>query len=106
MRKSNKKLKSQMFQLIKTWEESGIPKKTFAREQGLTISKFKYWLYKYKNRNVVSKKGQVTEKTFIPIDVLSPRPADKIEIQYPNGVRVLLSNTFSLEEVKYLITIL
>jgi len=95
-----------MFTLIKTWEESGIPKKTFAREQGLTISKFKYWHDKYKNRNVVAKKEKVEEKTFIPLDVLSPSPADKIEIHYPNGVSVLLSSTLSMDEVKSFITIL
>ena len=72
----------EMFALVEDWRQSGQTQKAFCQERGCPVSRFYYWLKKY--RSTVEDAGDF-------IDVLGTMPAGHgIEIRYPNGITLSL----------------
>ena len=88
-----------MFPMIKKWQSSGIKPKKFCNKHDLSLQIFYYWLRKYKKSQALS----VSE--FIPIAVNSIEESFKGEVQilYPNGVQITLSDEVSIPRIKALI---
>lgn len=78
------KQREQMELEIRKWRESGLKKKEYCQQQGISMSTFGYWITRI-NQN----KG----KGFVPL--VPPDKADTscIEIIYPNGIRLRLPNS-------------
>jgi len=71
---------SQMHDLITRLNESGLSQKAFAAEQGIKISKLRYWIRK--------QRGSADELSgFVQIGGGS---AQSIGVQFPNGVVLTL----------------
>lgn len=75
-----------MFELIEEWEVSGLSKKAFCHNHGITRSNFFYWIKKWKNS-----KSEVPDG-FVDI---TPGKADvyhaQYRLRYPNGVQLEVS---------------
>ena len=84
-----------MFALVKEYKKSGQKQKEFCLNKGLAFSTFQRWLYLYRAANSDTEfLVQQSTKDFIPIT--SPSQQQETDavclIDYPNGVRVHLSN--------------
>lgn len=77
------KSREEMEAEVKRWRESGLKKKDYCQQQGITESTFSYWITRI---NQSGQEGFVAIKT--PTGVSS-----SIELIYPNGVRVKVCST-------------
>ncbi|MEI7501538.1 MAG: hypothetical protein WCK84_13960 [Bacteroidota bacterium] len=87
MKKQDRNLRQEeMTHHIQCWKESGQSQKQFCLTNNLRFHTFYYWLKKDRK--------QINPLTggFIPIRVqgLATNTDSNIEIQYPNGVRILV----------------
>ena len=91
-----------MLAFVESWRESDKTQIEFARENGLTISKFRYWVQK--SRDLVDK--DLSSSGFIRIsgnNLPLNEPDSIIRLHYPNGVSLSLPAGTSLSVVKKLI---
>lgn len=90
-----------MFAMVEACQESGLTKKAFCEEQGISPQVYYYWQGKYR-----SEKPE-TEHSFAPLKVSSAvAPAEKIEIRYPNGVSISLERQADPALIRTLIQLL
>jgi len=80
-------IQEQMFPIIEEYLSETKTQKQICQDHNLSLSKFFYWLRKYRRSNHISTDGS---SAFIPITV-KDRPTDCL-IEFPNGVRVHLSS--------------
>lgn len=76
-----------MLSMIAEWQHSGKSKKAYCTENGINEAKFYYWISR-------SKESASFSDTFIAVDKVSKESA--IEIIYPNGVRIKVTNDLGL----------
>jgi hypothetical protein len=71
-----------MFTLVRQWRESGLTRQEFCLQHGITLSKFGYWISRWKEDQFGGDNG------FIPMG--SPKMAGHsvLSVIYPNGVRL------------------
>ena len=73
-----------MFTLVRQWRESGLTRSEFCLQHGLTVSKFGYWIARWKEN------GSGVDHGFIPMGTATAGNPSVISVVYPNGVRVEL----------------
>ena len=92
--------KSEMYPLVETWQTSGQNKTVFSESQGIKLHTFIYWVNKYESDKSLKSPSKATGN-FIPLSIDKPLEGGKIEIAYPNGVRLslngLVSSSYLLE---------
>ena len=93
--------KQEMFSLIKRWKKSGINQRDFCDRHDLSMHTFHYWLRKYRQIHTSSENG------FVPVEISPVTDIVKREIQihYPNGVLLTLSEEASISRIKALIKV-
>jgi len=92
----------EMFALIESCKDSGMSKKAFCDQQGLSQAVYYYWQKKYKEVATTLPGG------FVPVKCqgMAPTPATGIEIYYPNGVRIHIGDQTELTLVRLLVGLL
>lgn len=92
---------------IQRWKKSRMTKIEYCNQQSLSYHSFKYWCIKlgYKSRT-----RRKASPGFISLHVNEPpaiqnRINEKIEISYPNGVCIKISESTALPIIKNLISI-
>jgi hypothetical protein len=114
MKQPQTTLQKQMSRLIKEWEESGLPLKTYSNSIDVSYYKLKYWKYKFdklKQEKSVSDKiekdilvsSSPDVQDFIPVEVSVAENSQGIELIFPNGVKLRCSQGIKSEELKTLI---
>ena len=93
--------KTEMFLLIKKWQKSGISQKDFCIHHDIPLHLFYYWLRKH--RQALSSSGS----GFVAVEI-SPsednrKVKEDIQIYYPNGVHLILSDNVSIPRIKALV---
>lgn len=76
--------REQMELEIRKWRESGLKKKEYCQQHGITVSAFSYWITRINQNN---------GKGFIPLIPPAKSDTSCIEVIYPNGVRLKVSNS-------------
>lgn len=79
--RQRRRTREEMFPIVESWQQSGLTKKAFCKEQGIIKSVFFYWYKKYREEN--------ESGGFIPLNSgvsHAIAPGHSIEIQYPNGI--------------------
>lgn len=76
--------REQMELEIRKWRESGLKKKEYCEQHGISVSTFGYW---------ITRINQNKDKGFIPLVPTQSGGASCIEVIYPNGVRLKVSNS-------------
>lgn len=71
-----------MFTLVRQWRESGLTRNEFCQQHGVTLSKFGYWIARFKEDQ--SDGGGC----FIPMGCSGPSGHAVLSVIYPNGVRL------------------
>lgn len=86
--------KTEMYPLVESWQTSGTSKTAFSQSQGIKLHTFLYWVNKYESEQS-SKPPSKESGSFIPLSIEKPVVGDKIEIAYPNGVKLRLNGSVS-----------
>ena len=100
-----KKIRSstEMFPLIRSWEESGQSQKDFCANQGIKPHVFWYWLRRYREEGHQAKdrpKGQ----GFIPLKVEAAMEESVLaEIIYANGTRLIFKERVGIKLLQSLL---
>ena len=107
---SNLRVKSEKekFAFVKSCIESGMVKKLYCKEHGISSATFYNWHKKYRETELSN------DEKFIPVVIssLAKQPEKtvakhiEIEISYPNGVRVKLNQEMDLPMLRSLISLL
>ncbi len=116
MKKRQRNNREKMLSLVEEYLLGGITQKELSDREGLKLGTFKYWYRKYHAEqlefSVVEKSVKKSSSSdFIPIsvsDFVTTTPS-KIELSYPNGVRLQLHvvlDIAGLSTVKQLISCL
>ena len=74
-----------MLALVAHWRESGLSRKVFCAQVGITLSKFNYW---------VAKERAQSAEGFVELSGGSP--SSTVELIYPNGIRLQAPADLSL----------
>jgi hypothetical protein len=79
--------KEKMFTLVDQWRKSGLTRKVFAQQHGITDSSFEYWCRKRDNKMV---KGLVSHPGFVELSpAVCEKPAvPRIELLLSDGLLV------------------
>jgi|GEM_PF-3486216 hypothetical protein len=99
---------NEMFAMIKSSIESGINRKLFFKQQGISVHTYYYWYQKYKRSEIKSKDKfipVVIEKPAKPAEQVTPKKTE-IEVCYPNGVRIKLTQELNLPVLRSLIELI
>ncbi|MFB2121700.1 IS66 family insertion sequence element accessory protein TnpB [Parapedobacter sp. 2B3] len=75
-----KERRDYMFTLVGQWRESGLTRKEFCLQHGITLSKFGYWIARWKADQSVG------DTDFIPM--VPSGSGTVLSVVYPNGVRL------------------
>lgn len=82
-----------MYLAIEIWQESRITQAEFCERENIPVSSFYHWVQKYKNEQesislyLKQYPGFIPVKVSAPVNALSEDPS-RIEITFPNGVRL------------------
>lgn len=71
-----------MFTLVVQWRDSGLTRKEFCLQHGITLAKFGYWIARWKEDQSGGEIG------FIPIGSPGHSGHSVLSVIYPNGVRL------------------
>lgn len=93
--------RTSMFELVATWKQSGLTQIEFARENDLTVSKFRYWVHKSRAFG-----SDDASSGFVRIsgNVFSLNgTSGEIHLHYPNGVWLSLPGNTPVPVLKTLV---
>jgi hypothetical protein len=76
------KRKAYMFTLVRQWHESGLTRKEFCQQHGVSLSKFGYWIARFKEAQPGG------DGSFIPMGSPGSTTHGVLSVIYPNGVRL------------------
>ena len=98
--------KTEMYPLVKKWQQSGQSQKAFSKAHGLKAHTLQYWVKKYEKEHSSKSLSKDTSQ-FVPL-LVSNQGGDvgkstQIKLSYPNGVRLELPSQVSLNYLKTLI---
>jgi transposase-like protein len=103
--KLREKTEKEKFDFVKSCIESGMVRKGYCKQHGVSLATFYNWQKKYRETELK------TEDKFIPVLLSSPTKQPEqtiskhieIEISYPNGVRVKINQEMDLPMLRSLI---
>jgi len=78
MRKS-----SEMYPIVERWKASGLSKKSFCKQEAISLSVMSYWVVQYNKRKILRTKSNA----FVPLKVAHP-PESQIflELVFSSGI--------------------
>jgi len=77
-----KERRDYMFTLVAQWRDSGLTRKEFCLQHGITLAKFGYWIKCWKEAQSGGDSG------FIPMGPPGIAGHSVLSVIYPNGVRL------------------
>lgn len=109
MRKNQKYSKEQMYHAIEKWQGSGLTQVKFCKQEKLSAKAFCYWLRKYRSENTRAVPAE-NNSAFIPVSLSGAstigaalQPNDRLELFFPNGVRLNCPAGIEITQLKTLI---
>ncbi len=106
--KTGKYSKPEMYAIIGQWEKSGLSQKAFCKTVSINYYTFKYWLAKKSNEEQEIQHNHTGQKeirkAFIPVEVpIAKDIFPGIQLDYPNGVILKITEGMPIEQVQQLI---
>lgn len=78
-----------MLGMVADWKVSGLSQIAYSSMRGIKVATLSYWVAR-------SKEQDSNVGNFVPLLPMEQEPTSQIEIIYPTGVRVKVSNNLSL----------
>jgi hypothetical protein len=95
---TRKQLQEQKYEIIEQWQQSGLSQKKFCEQNTIAYHHFHYWYKRYRNRQAADSTGE-----FVPVRVNAASPAGSLELQWPDGKKILFHQPISVDYLKALI---
>lgn len=89
----------EMYGVIAGWEQSGQSQRTYCAAQGLSMAVFQYWLRHWRESQEERGVGEFVE-------VRPQVNAQGLIVEYPNGIKVHLPPSYSVEQLGSLLKVL
>jgi hypothetical protein len=121
MKKNQKYNRENIFPMIESWRESKQSQAKFCKENKLSISTIQYWLKKYRETRIETHtqtklEEQRKSKSFLTVKLAEQEhqslafartgSADRLDIYYPNGVRLSCPISLKPELLRKIINLL
>ena len=96
------KRRDEMFRMVELWKSSKMSRNNFCTHHNLRRTTFYYWVKKYE------REMQHVSSDFISLEVKREEPiiSSGISLEYPNGIKVHLSDDIELSTLQKLITLI
>lgn len=98
----NQDVQTQMFEMIISWQQSGVSQKCYCVQHKIRYHIFHYWYKSFRNSQAVR-----TEPTFIPLQIKPSQPINTnagIELLLTDGRRILFNQPVSADFIKAIIS--
>ena len=99
-----------MYRAIEKWQESGLTQVKFCKQERLSAKAFCYWLRKYRSEKAGTVPTTENNSAFIPVSLSDTsntgpilQPVQRIELFFPNGVRLNCPAGIEVNQLKTLI---
>ena len=99
--KANNKTREEIYQIVQAWKDSGLTQQSFCQQEHLILITFASWVKKVRDQENAAPVSLVP----LQIDGYCSPTSSGFEIEYPNGVRLRLSEMPSGEELSRIIHI-
>jgi len=102
----------EMFAKVERYLKSALSQAVFCEREGLAYWTFRYWLKKYRLREVTSLQTRMNAATkqappdFIPLHIAPTEPAassSTCEIEYPSGIVIRFHGAVNAEVITHLL---
>lgn len=98
---------------IKMWRESGLSQGAFCKQEGISRSTFQHWRRRldptYVKMTTSKSKNKKVTPAFFPVEISakdsSSSKVSTLEIQYPNGVKIICRENIEISKLQTLIQI-
>ena len=98
----DEQVQQQMFNMIFSWQQSGLSQKLYCEQNAIRYHVFHYWYKRYKDTQAAQKGG------FVPLNVKPAAPLTACsanrEMILPDGKRILFHQAVSTDYLKALIS--
>lgn len=89
--------------LIEKWKDSGLTQKEFYQQQNMPAHVFYYWHKCYRDQqNKIAHASSLAANDFVQLT--PPSPATHVELQLPNGMRIIFHEPVRADYLKALIS--
>jgi hypothetical protein len=96
---NREQLQEQKYAMIEQWQQSGLSQKKYCEQNNIAYHHFHYWYKRY-----LDQRGDNTNTTgFIPVTLNAASSAGCIELQWPDGKKILFHQPVSVDYLKALI---
>jgi len=95
---TREQLQEQKYAMIEQWQQSGLSQKKYCQQNNIAYHHFHYWYKRHRNRQAADSAAE-----FVPVMVDAASSASSIELQMPDGKKILFHQPISVDYLKALI---
>lgn len=95
---TREQLQEQKYAMIEQWQQSGLSQKQYCLQHSIVYHHFHYWYSRYRNMQTAGNAGD-----FIPVTMNAASSTGSIELQLPDGKRILFHQPIGVDYLKALI---
>lgn len=97
---TKEQLQGQKYAMIELWRQSGLSQKKYCDQNNIAYHHFHYWYKRYLNQRTAD---STNTRGFIPVTLNAASSAGCIEVQWPDGKRILFHQPIGVDYLKVLI---
>src|SRR5690349_14306368 len=93
-------VRRQNLSMVESWRQSGLSQKQYCLQNKIAYHVFHYWYKRYRDRQSTN---QSNPKAFIPVTIDTVSSTAYVELQFPNGKKILFHQPVSIDYLKAMI---
>lgn len=97
---TREQLQEQKYAMIEQWQHSGLSQKKYCQQNNIAYHHFHYWYKRYLNQKAAD---STNTSSFIPVTLNAASSVGCIELQWPDGKRILFHQPIGVNYLKALI---
>ncbi|GJQ33878.1 MAG: hypothetical protein HBSAPP04_27170 [Ignavibacteriaceae bacterium] len=97
---TREQLQEQKYAMIEQWQQSGLSQKKYCEQNSIAYHHFHYWYKRYLTQRVADSAGTAG---FVPVTLNTGLSAGCIELQLPDGKKLLFHQPIGVDYLKALI---
>jgi len=97
---STEQLREQNIAMINAWQQSGLSQKQYCLQNNIAYHIFHYWYKRYRDKQAGRGSGSAG---FIPLTVNGASATGYVELQLPDGKKILFHGPVSVDYLKAMI---
>ena len=97
---SSTQLRQQKLAMIDAWQQSGLSQKQYCLQNNIAYHIFHYWYKRYRDKQAARGSDPAG---FIPLTVNGASSTGYVELQFPDGKKILFHGPVSVDYLKAMI---